>query len=105
MYIFVSKNTCVVMCVYILNVVERLGTVSQTYLKMHCQLSTSINYPAHGSQEQLRTQVPVALGQALQVPPADVLGEVLLGSMAMSVCRQLMHQGSPLIITAHNIPV
>jgi hypothetical protein len=36
-------------------------------------------------QEQLRLQVPVALGQALQVPPADVLGEVLLGSMAMSV--------------------
>lgn len=30
------------------------------------------------SPEQLRTQVPVALGQALQVPPADVLGEVMV---------------------------
>eukprot|EP00438_Fugacium_kawagutii_P020721 Skav225277 [mRNA] locus=scaffold4099:178794:182719:+ [translate_table: standard] len=31
------------------------------------------------TEEQLRMNVPVALGQALQVPPGDVLGEVFLG--------------------------
>ena len=43
----------------------------------HC--TTIISIINCRQQEQLRLQVPVALGQALQVPPADVLGEVLLG--------------------------
>lgn len=38
------------------------------------------------AKDWLRHSVPIALGQAVQVPPGDVLAEVLLGS---TLCFQL----------------
>ena len=42
------------------------------------------------AKDWLRHSVPIALGQAVQVPPGDVLAEVLLGStLNAKMCFQL----------------
>lgn len=45
-------------------------------------------------EEQLRLGVPIAVGQILQVPPADVLGEVSLVCLYSLDSDQLISQGS-----------